>query len=281
MNEIIVLILDFLEVFIAMFFYINMNKCKYKLPVVILIWSALATLFLLTTNSIRPLAEFRGPFHLLTNFLMSLWLFSGKWYKKLLVVIYHVAILFVGELLAMQLYIALYGSPQKEFLSVERLLCSIFYVIFFSVMVSLVTIINKKIKGKQLLLSLGMQLFISASFLALVFMCFFENSTSIMENQLVFLVSVSIPLIIINLFMFTVIDKISKIAIREKELEYIEGRNEDEYAYYKLALESERKISEMRHDMANYMQIAVKLAESGSSEGKNCLRISISSIQSS
>ena len=53
MNEVVILILDFLEVFIAMFFYISMNKCKYKLPVVILVWGTLATVFLLATKSVN------------------------------------------------------------------------------------------------------------------------------------------------------------------------------------------------------------------------------------
>ena len=271
MSETLVMVLDFLEVFIAMVFYINMNKCKYRLPVVVLVWSALTVVFLLATNSIRPLALIRGPFHLASNFVLSLFLFSGKWYKKLLVVIYHVAILFVGELLALQLYIALYGSPQKDFFAVERVLCTIFYIIFFAILASVVVIINKRVRGRQMLLSLGLQFIVDFSFLALVFMCFFENSSGILENQLVFLLSVSIPIIIVNLFMFSVIDGVSKISIREKELEFIESKNKDEYAYYKLALESEKKISEMRHDMANYMQIATKLSEDGFEEGKQLL----------
>lgn len=271
MSGTLAFIIDILEVFITMLFYINMNKCKYRLPCVILIWANLSIALFLATNSLRELSIIRGPILLTANFIMSLFLFSGKWYKKLFVVFTHIALIFVGELLAMQLYILLYGSPQKELLSVERILCSIFYINYFSILASVVVIINKRIKGKQLFLSLVMQLTVSLSLLSLIFLCFWRNSSAILEKQLFFLLCVSIPLIIINLFMFSIISSFSKIAIREKELEYIEEKNKNEYAYYKLALENEKKISEMRHDMANYMQVAMKLSKDGLSDGKALL----------
>lgn len=61
MSGTLVFIIDILEVFITMLFYINMNKCKYRLPYVILIWANLSIALFLATNSLRELSIIRGP----------------------------------------------------------------------------------------------------------------------------------------------------------------------------------------------------------------------------
>lgn len=83
------------------------------------------------------------------------------------------------------------------------------------------------------------------------------------DRQAVYLALLSVPTVTFNLLFVSSVQVFSEARQRSREQEFMKERNENAFAYYQLAMENERRLSAVRHDLSNVLQTAFALVRNG------------------
>lgn len=237
------------------------------------VWTAVFAATTLLTFTFRGVSVQRGPIVVLAIIICVFSLYKDKWFKKLFSLAQMFFITFIGELISWICYRYFSGSWTTVYNSVERQLCSALYMLIFSFLTPIAIAFNKRTNIRRFFWILGVQLLLIISqvvFLGTIYL----GVANITETQLLILVlSAILPAMLVNLFFTNAIDTISKIALQKKELEFAYEKNKREYSYYLMAIENEKKLSMLRHDMSNTLQTALALVMQGeSAKGADLIR---------
>lgn len=261
-----------LELIITASFFCRILSPRIKPIYTYFFWLADIAVTTAITFPYRGVSVQRGPVVIAGILIGVLTVYRDKWYKKLFGLVQMLALIFLSELLCLFTYRLMSGSWTVSYNSVERQLCSILLVVFYSFFAAVAIGINKKTDFKGFKWIFITQLLLTVSQTVYLYIIYTANK-NLSDNALFLLMAAAItPAVLVNLFLTNAIDISAKIEIKKRELEFAESMNRREYTYYLTAIENEQKLSELRHDMSNMLQTALALSESGETDkGKQLL----------
>lgn len=261
-----------LELIITASFFCRILTPRIKPIYTYFFWLADIAVTTAITFPYRGVSVQRGPVVIIGILIGVFLVYRDKWYKKLFGLVQMLALIFLSELLCLLTYRLMSGTWAVSYNTVERQLCSILLVVFYSFFAAAVIGLNKKTDFKSFKWIFATQLLLTVSQTVYLYIIYTANK-NLSDNAVFLLTAAAItPSVLVNLFLTNAIDISAKIEIKKRELDFAESINKREYTYYLAAIENEQKLSELRHEMANMLQTAIALSESGETDkGKRLL----------
>lgn len=198
--------------------------------------------------------------------------FSGGIWHKLRTVAESIMLSMVGELFGLIVcgIVSNRGFNTMEYDSPDRGVMSLVLSAFIAGVVPVAILLRKKKHGHELWRVVMCQAIIAFTQISMIMLAYFysENPT----KELVYAIAlIQIPGLLLSLFCTRLILTISKLVINKREQEFEQAKNDMEYDYYKLALESNTRLSILRHDIGNTLQTAMTLIHNGEIQKGNKL----------
>lgn len=262
-----------LEMIITVCLFSELLAPKIKALYSYFVWTAVFAATTLLTFTFRGISVQRGPIVVLAITVTVFSLYREKWLKKLFCLVQMFFITFVGELLCWICYRFFSGSWTTVYNSVERQLCSAMYMLIFSFLTPIDIALNKRTNIRRFVWILGVQLLLIISQMVFLWTIYLGLSNITALQLLILVLAAILPAMLVNLFFTNAIETIAKIALQKKELEFAYEKDKREYSYYLMAIENEKKLSMLRHDMSNTVQTALALVNRGeSAKGAELMR---------
>ncbi len=190
--------------------------------------------------------------------------FEASFISKIRAVCECIALSMIGEMFGMVVCSVMeqYGFTIMEYDTPERAIMSLVLSAFTAGMVPIMILLRKRARVRELWRVAIIQAAIMFTQISMIMIAFFDAGDP--SRKLVYIITViQIPGILLSLFCTRAILSITKVAIGEKEQEFEKTKADMEYDYYKLALESNEKLSMLRHDLSNTLQTAMTLIRNG------------------
>ncbi|MBE6704182.1 MAG: GHKL domain-containing protein [Ruminococcaceae bacterium] len=188
----------------------------------------------------------------------------------------------IGELFGMAVNIVAlkYGYNIMVYDSPDRAIISLALAAFVAGIVPIAILLRRRAKIREIWRVAMTQLSIMITQISMIMIAYFAADTP--SAGLVYIITVfQIPGLVLSLFCTRVILASTRLTIDEKEQEFERSKADMEYDYYKLALESNEKLSVLRHDISNTLQTAMTLIRNGDIQKGNELLSDIDKVNRS
>lgn len=271
-----------LESLITVIFALQVLKPKLKAGLTVVIWEIyyffiMWARIVIEINALRLLHRF--GIHMFDNlrvffaltatlgtFLAIVFLFKGSIWKKIFLEGEILAITIALEVIMESIcycrlgYIMLNAPKTEQY--IIRTVSPVWYSSFSIILLTL----QSRQDRKETILMISIQLLLLLSEMVFVFMLFLGARDYAAKHIFELNLLVFLPAIAVNYLSSLVLQHLSRLRERETKLAFAEEMGEKEYAYYQLALENENTLREMRHEIANQLQMMEALLQMGEDE---------------
>lgn len=237
---------------------------KYSMPTSFILYCIWVIVLALVSHALRynPPVRF---FTVITVMQLFIFLcFKDKFLLQLRANLECSAMSIVGELVASVMYIVLTskGLDMVVYDSPGRAIMSLVTTALVACLVPVALTIRGKARFYEIWRVVFWQIAICVIQIAMMLIAFLSSGTK--STQLVVMIAVvQIPGILVSLFCTRTILYVSRLRMGTTLREFEDIKTEMEYDYYKLAIESNAKLSMLRHDMNNTIQTALALIRNG------------------
>ena len=154
----------------------------------------------------------------------------------------------------------------EVYFGLTRQILSTAIVLLFSI-VSTIILSGIKWAGKRrFIMTVLIQLLLAASEFGFLYIIFKLCNDQVPENLIFIITLTLVPAVAVNLYINNAITYAEELSAQERELEFERQRENSEHEYYMLALENDKKLSSVRHDLANSLQTAYVLVSTSEKE---------------
>ena len=163
------------------------------------------------------------------------------------------------------------GVNLMEFDSPDRAVMSIVLSTLMAGIIPVAILLRTKAKAWKMWRVALVQTMIAVTQISLILLAYFSAAER--SAKIVYIIAIiQIPGILLSLFCSRVIFSLTRVELKAKEQEFHKTKTDMAYDYYKLALESNVKLSMLRHDISNTIQTAMTLIHNGDiQKGKELL----------
>lgn len=257
MNDILCVGFCILNFFATSFLFFETLHTKTGIKITLAVWGAYIAAIFFTMTAFLGINIKNLIFFYVVPIFPVLMMFKDKTKDRLISGIAYIAIGIVCFFAAF-IFRKHYGEQMPHSICVPYAL----FTALFSVLASLFVMFRKRVAGKIPYAMFFLQTVISILlFHFVLYICSFE----IKKSELVSLFTVSTA-ICFNLLFYIAFDLFVKADAEKKRIDYQSDKNGREYEYYKLALENEKNVSCMRHDIGNTLEAAFALVRGGNAE---------------
>lgn len=168
--------------------------------------------------------------------------------------------------------VAEWGFNILDYDSPDRAVMSLVLSTFIAGIVPVAILSRKKARARKLWGVALIQTAIAVTQISMIMLAYFSAQDP--DWHMVYILAIiQVPGILLSLFCSRAILAITKAEMNAKEQEFRKTKTDMEYDYYKLALESNAKLSMLRHDISNTLQTAMTLIHNGKiQQGDELLR---------
>lgn len=263
-----------LELLMVVFLFTFLLKPRWGIGLTVLLWALIDGIPAIATLFVREqFGNWRGIAVLLLMGTAVFVIYRDRWTKKLLVFLLYLGLLLITEACGTLLYYSIAGTWVVDYHSVARYAGVSASMIVFSSLASLTVLIAGRPRASELLLLSLFQTLFTVLELSFLYVAMANKAEILGDRQAAYLVLLSIPTVTLNLLFVRFAQVLSDAKLRNREREFMQERSENAFAYYQLAMENERRLATMRHDLSNVLQTAFAMVRNGREvEGEALLR---------
>lgn len=264
MSGVIDLVNGVLELLMIVFFFTFLLTPRWKTGYTVLLWALIDGIPAIASLYVRE--QFGNLRGIAVLFLMAVAVFviyRDRWRRKLTVFLVYLALLLLTETCSTLLYHGIAGTWTVDYHSVARYVSVSAGMIVFSSVAALTALIASRPRRSELVLLSLFQALFTVLELSFLYVAMANGSGILGDRQAVYLALLSVPTVTFNLLFVSSVQVFSEARQRSREQEFMKERNENAFAYYQLAMENERRLSAVRHDLSNVLQTAFALVRNG------------------
>lgn len=257
MNDILCIGLCVLNFLTASFFFYKTLDTKAEIKVTLAVWFAYISVIFVTVTAVFGITIENLVFFYIIPIFPSFLVFKDEMKRKIVFAAAYLAIGFVCFLASFVLYKNYSGQPSDGTCVSYSL-----FTALLSIFVSLLVFFRNRTFSKIPCMMFSLRILADALFFSFISCVYIKNSG---ENKFAFVFAVALAFCF-NLLFYIAFDLFLRGDMDRKRLDFRNAENERKYEYYKLALENEKNVSCMRHDIGNTLEAAFALLRGGNAE---------------